>query len=332
MLTVLVIVLWTVFIPFGIILGLVQLFWHIRKFVHWVSISKNKNLNKYGANCENSWAVITGASSGIGEKMVFEMCKTGFNLVIIARREAHLKRVQELCNELSPSCKVRIVLADLSKAYEIQETLMEQIQAVVGIDGEIRILMHMAGNSDLAVHLTDKTLVRNVEVMRLVVESTLVFVQNFTEMMCKRSKGRRCAILTCGALTAYTPAPTFAASSANKHYVRALTQALASEYDSIDFMIAHPIAVRSEILNGITVHDTGGWIIDADEFARNIIGEMGSGAVDLNGHWKHDLIVYILYELLPLSWVQHWFYKKRVSLNSQYLGRPIDSRHILEKF
>ena len=324
-----------VFSPLTLIWGSVNLLWKLHKLVQWFTAKRNRNLNKYGAYSGNSWAVITGASSGIGEQMVYVMCKSGFDLVIIARREECLKRVKQYCYTLNSNCKVKIVLADLSRAFDTHNSLLGEIYGAVGDQGEIRILMHFAGNSDLAVHLTDKSIERNISVMRLVVESTLVLVQMFTEQMCLKSKGRRCAIMTCGALTAYTPAPTFAASSANKHYVRALTTALAAEYEYIDFMVAHPIAVRSEILKQVDGNsggdNIGGMIIDSDVFVKNIVAEMGH-AVDLNGHWKHDILVYLLNDVLPLSWVHQFFYKQRASDNSKFLGRPIDSRDILEKF
>lgn len=323
--------LWLVLLSVSACYGLVISIWYLNQFVSWVFRKKNRNLNKYGANNGNSWAVITGASSGIGEKMVYEMCKTGFNLVIIARREAYLRNIRERIADMYPSCVVKIVLADLSKSYETNAVLMADVRAAVG-EGEIRILMHFAGNSDLSVHLTDKSIDRNIQVMRLVVESTLVLVQKFTELMCTCSKGKKCAIMTCGALTGYTPAPTFAASSANKHYVRALTQSMAAEYEYIDFMIAHPIAVKSEILNNVDeTSNVGGFIINSDEFVKNIVEEMGY-KVDLNGHWKHDMLVFLLCEVLPLAWVQRMFYKQRVAFNSHFLQRPIDSRNILEKF
>jgi uncharacterized protein len=324
---------WFLLISVGIIIGTVQLFCNIQRFLNWISAPKNKNLNKYGANVENSWVVITGASSGIGENMAYQMCHSGFNIIIMARRKDCLQKVKERCEGLNPLCKVHIVIADLSKSYSIHASLMSDIEKVVGEQGQVRVLMHFAGNSDLAVHFTDKSVERNVELMRLVVESTLVLTQRFTEMMCRKSKGQRCAILTCGALTAYTPAPTFATSSANKHYVRALTAALAAEYEYIDFMIAHPIAVKSEIVKnsdrGSTVDS---FIIDSEVFVSNIIADMGNNGVDLNGYWKHDIVVFILCEVLPLSWVQKVFYQQRVKHNSEFLGRSIDTRSILEKF
>jgi len=48
--------------------------------------------NRYG-----SWAVVTGASDGIGRAMAHELARRGMNLVLVARRVAAL---QELAHEL----------------------------------------------------------------------------------------------------------------------------------------------------------------------------------------------------------------------------------------
>ena len=325
----------------------------------WITKPNKNNLRQYGAMNDHSWAVITGASSGIGEQMAYEICQVGFHIVIIARRKEMLEKVKQKIHQINPNCQVKIILADLSKAFDIHDSLIKEVEECIGDRGEVRMFMHFAGNSDLAVHFTDKSVDRNVSVMRLVVESTLVLVQLFTEMMCKKSKGKQCAIMTCGALTAYTPAPTFATSSANKHYVRALTHSLAAEYHNIDFMIAHHIAVKSEILQNVEESSNiGGMIIDSDVFVRNIVAEMGcprighdsgdagwgslclhylgltpgANKVDLNGHWKHDILVYLMHQILPLSLVHKLFYQDRVEYNSEFLQRPIDTRSLLEKF
>ena len=47
---------------------------------------------RYGAN---SWAVVTGASDGIGKQYAIELAKEGFNIVLMARNKAKTEAVSQ---------------------------------------------------------------------------------------------------------------------------------------------------------------------------------------------------------------------------------------------
>lgn len=54
--------------------------------------SFRRNLsNRYG---HGSWAVVTGASDGIGKEFCFELAKLGFNIALVARNE---KKMDDIC-------------------------------------------------------------------------------------------------------------------------------------------------------------------------------------------------------------------------------------------
>jgi short-subunit dehydrogenase len=42
---------------------------------------------------DNSWALVTGASSGLGEAYCYELAKAGFNIILLARSMEEMKRV-----------------------------------------------------------------------------------------------------------------------------------------------------------------------------------------------------------------------------------------------
>ena len=48
-------------------------------------------LGRYG---KDSWAVVTGASDGIGEALCYQLARSGLNIVLVSRSEDKLKKVE----------------------------------------------------------------------------------------------------------------------------------------------------------------------------------------------------------------------------------------------
>jgi len=68
----------------------------------------------------NQTALITGASSGIGEAFARQLAPAGYDLVLVARREDVLRRLADEL-ERQHSVHVEVLAADLAKDADIQE-------------------------------------------------------------------------------------------------------------------------------------------------------------------------------------------------------------------
>jgi len=85
---------------------------------------------------------ITGASSGIGEALVYELANKGARLVISARRKEELERVKGNCPGIA-QLNVRILPLDLSEP----STLKLHTEAAIQFFGHIDILINNGGIS-----------------------------------------------------------------------------------------------------------------------------------------------------------------------------------------
>jgi short-subunit dehydrogenase len=88
---------------------------------------------------------LTGASSGIGEEMAYQLCAKGAKLILSSRREEELVRVKQDCKG-NWSEDIKILPLDLSKADELEGKAAE----AEGYYGHIDILINNGGISQRA--------------------------------------------------------------------------------------------------------------------------------------------------------------------------------------
>ncbi|KAJ7610429.1 short chain dehydrogenase/reductase [Roridomyces roridus] len=82
----------------------------------WVYWLKPSQLHRYlhTTNGKPAWAMVTGASDGIGKQFARELAKDGFNVVIHGRNKTKVARVQEELSAEFPTRSFRALLADCS--------------------------------------------------------------------------------------------------------------------------------------------------------------------------------------------------------------------------
>ena len=80
---------------YTILMGLIYLI----SSIYLVGTKPFDLLTRFG---RNSWAVVTGASDGIGEGFCYELARDGFNICLISRTEEKLKRVESKIKQINP--------------------------------------------------------------------------------------------------------------------------------------------------------------------------------------------------------------------------------------
>lgn len=164
------------------------------------------------------WALITGASSGIGREFARQVAASGLNVVLVARRESLLK---EAGAEFSKTYGVehRVVVADLS-----EDGFMDKIiPATEGLD--IGLVVSNAGTPNPGEFLK---LERN-ELARLLRLNTLAHLDiahHFGQGLQKRRRG---GILFSGAMGAVQGIPYVANECGGKSYVQSFGESLHAE-------------------------------------------------------------------------------------------------------
>lgn len=94
------------------------------------------------ADIKNKVVWITGASSGIGEALTYELAKKGAHLILSARRKEELERVKGNCDAAAQP-NIRILPLDLTKT----DTLQLTTEAAIQLFGHVDILVNNGGIS-----------------------------------------------------------------------------------------------------------------------------------------------------------------------------------------
>src|SRR5699024_9289036 len=89
----------------------------------------------------NKIAIVTGASSGIGEAVSLRLAKEGYHVALIARREVKLQAVANKINKVVGSEVAFAIPADVSK----QEAIDRVVQEIESELGPVHVLVNNAG-------------------------------------------------------------------------------------------------------------------------------------------------------------------------------------------
>jgi len=193
------------------------------------------------AAIRGKWALVTGASSGLGADFARRLGERGVNTVLVARRE---EPMQELSAELAERYRVQAVVVpmDLAEA-DAPRKLFDQLTA----DGvEIEILINNAGFGIYG-DFVDITWEREREMLQLNIVTLTELTKRFLKPMVERGSGH---VLQVASVAAYQPSPTYAAYSATKAYVLSFGEAVAHELrgTGVTMTVLSPGAVATEFL------------------------------------------------------------------------------------
>ncbi len=160
------------------------------------------------------WAIVTGASSGIGYDISKELCKRGYDLIIIGRRQ---NRLEALKTELD--CNTEIFCGDLTDA-DVCRKVYEDYK-----NFDIEVLINNAGFGAFG-EFSDLELNRELDMIDTNIRAVHILTKLFLKDFVARDRGY---ILNVASSAAFFPGPLLATYYATKSYVFRLTEGIHEE-------------------------------------------------------------------------------------------------------
>lgn len=182
------------------------------------------------------WAIVTGASSGIGLELATQLATAGFNLVITSRHFDKLQEVEKHLKSLS-RIDIKIVASDVSETEGIDKV----IEATQGLNVGLLIVSAGYGTSG---NFIDSSLHSEINMLKVNCEALLSLTHYYSQQFVQAKRG---GIILMSSMVAFQGTPYSANYAATKAYVQTLSEALSVELKpkGVDVLAAAPGPVKS---------------------------------------------------------------------------------------
>ena len=231
-------------------------------------------------NLKNKKIIITGASSGIGKALAFELAEKGAHLVLTSRKiELLQKTADEIKATFPDSPKPVSISCDISKKEEVKQLIKESINQL----GEIDILINNAGIGVYGdIEKTTEEDYR--KIMDVNYFGPIYSMFEILPYMKQRKKGM---IINVTSLAAIYSVPYLGAYSASKAALVSLTQNLRAELSDsgVSFMIVYPGYTQTDFFKNEKktggARRPSGKYMPARKVAKGIVRAIEKGKQDL---------------------------------------------------
>lgn len=169
---------------------------------------------------DSSTALVTGASSGLGEQFARALARRGYNLTLVARREEVLERLaSELSGEHGIAAEhVAVDLADASQRDAMVAKVEERGR-------QVEVLVNCAGFGVYG-PFAESDREQELKQVRLLVEAVVDLTARYLPGMVERGRG---AVVNLSSTAGIQPLPHNAGYSAAKAYVEFFSEAVHTE-------------------------------------------------------------------------------------------------------
>lgn len=250
------------------------------------------------------WALVTGASSGIGREYVRQLVARGLDVVAVARRKKRLTSLRDELQRLHPGRTVHPVALDLRR---------EDFWEVLGpaLEGrEIGLLVNNAGVA-LPGPLLDHDLTEEIGLLHLNCRASLELTHRLAPPMVDRRRG---AIIFLSSTVAMNGGPWIANYCGTKAWNLAIADALAVELapSGIEVQCCAPGITRTEgLMASLDLDKTPVPPMEVADVVQASLQALGRGPVVVVPGWINKTSTFLSRHILPRR-VRHRLMSARI--------------------
>ncbi|XP_020215846.1 very-long-chain 3-oxoacyl-CoA reductase-like protein At1g24470 [Cajanus cajan] len=256
------------------------------------------------ARAYGSWALVTGATDGIGKAFAHQLARRGLNLILVSRTIQKLQTVACEIKAENPERRVKVVEMDFG-GDDVREGLRRVEEACEGL--EVGVVINNVGMTyprAMWFHEVEEKVWR--KIVRVNMEGTTSVTKVVLKGMLERRRG---AIVNIGSAAAVVvPShPLFTIYAATKAYVDQLSRSLYVEYGQygIHVQCQVPLYVATNMASGVaSIERASLFVPTAEAYARAAIREIGLKP-RCTPYWAHS-IQWCLANFIPDPLLDAW--------------------------
>lgn len=261
------------------------------------------------------WALVTGASSGIGAQFARLLARSGINLLLVARRSEHLESLAAELRRRRRGLEIESIVADLA-----QPDAVDRVVAAVG-ERDLGLVVSNAGFG-LKGRFTDTDRTQLEAMFNVNARAPLLLAHALLPRL--RARAHAGFIFT-GSVEGEAPYPWSTAYAATKAFVHSLGAGLHGEFagSGVDLLVLAPGATDTDAitLQGFRRELMPGLMAPA-EVAKQALRQLGETALHIPGPDNRKYV----------NMMRRMTREKLIAFNAQTMsaaleasGRPIQS-------
>jgi uncharacterized protein len=169
---------------------------------------------------QKKYALVTGATSGIGKEIARLLAKDQYNLIIVSRNQDELNNT---ANELK--LESGVVVKTLAKDLFNRDAVFEVYNEVKAQGFEIDVLVNDAAQGQYGLFI-DNDINRELDIIQLNIGAVIILTKLFLKDMVARGSGK---ILNVASIAGKVPGPYQAVYHGTKAFVHSFSESIRSE-------------------------------------------------------------------------------------------------------
>lgn len=246
---------------------------------------------------KGSWAVVTGASDGIGKEYSVQLAQKGYNILLVSRTQSKLDtlatEIQRLCNVQTKTLAMDFAANNDSDYAKLRNMVQ---------DLDVSILINNVGLShSIPVPFAETEEKEMKDIVTINCTGTLRVTRLVIPGMIKRKGG---LILTMASFGGLLPTPLLATYSGSKAFLQQWSSALSSEVSphGVEVQLVQSYLVTSAMSK---IRRSSAMVPSPKQFVHAALGKIGrsGGAQGISAtstpYWAHAIMHWALDTLTP---------------------------------
>jgi 17beta-estradiol 17-dehydrogenase / very-long-chain 3-oxoacyl-CoA reductase len=262
----------------------------------WIYFIKPSTIKKYSTPVDGkkAWALVTGASDGIGYEVVRDLLSRNFNVILHGRNPKKLAGKVETLRKEFPKQEFEIIVADASDAVASASKVAKEARELMQkVNGALRVLINNVGGSNMFqfrvfhyVAEAPEDLIPRITTLNVIFPHTLCRLL----LPLLQESDAPSLIVNIGSMSGLTGLPFVATYSSSKAANHAFSAALANEMICAGANVEVIGLIVGDVVSAGNKWATVGWTtISSEQMAKDIIARVGCGVPALIGNWRHAL-------------------------------------------